>query len=71
MQKMGGCLNCENGKKTAFIIVDAQNDFMEYGSLPVTDGTKIIPVINDIRKKHKFELVALTSDWHPENHCSF
>ena len=57
--------------KTAFIIVDMQNDFMEYGSLPVTDGTHTVPVINDLRNNVDFDLVALTSDWHPKNHCSF
>jgi len=43
------------------------------GSLAVAGGDKLVPVINDIRKKHekKFDLVCLSMDWHPPNHCSF
>ncbi|SRX75095.1 bifunctional nicotinamidase/pyrazinamidase [Aequorivita antarctica] len=51
------------------IIVDAQNDFMPGGSLPVPDGDKIVPVINRIQDK--FNLVVATQDWHPQNHISF
>lgn len=51
------------------IIVDAQNDFMPGGSLPVPDGDKIVPVIN--RVQDKFNLVVATQDWHPQNHISF
>ena len=34
----------------ALILVDMQNDFMEFGSLPVTDGSKTVPVVNELRK---------------------
>ena len=51
------------------IIIDAQNDFMPGGSLPVPDGDKIIPVINQLQSK--FELVVATQDWHPRSHVSF
>lgn len=51
------------------IIVDAQNDFMPGGTLEISDGDKIIPVINSIQ--NKFDLVIATQDWHPENHSSF
>lgn len=51
------------------IIVDAQNDFMPGGALPVPQGNEIIPVINTILPK--FELVIATQDWHPINHKSF
>ena len=33
-----------------YIIVDVQNDFCETGSLPVKEGSKVVPVINNIRK---------------------
>lgn len=51
------------------IVVDAQNDFMPGGTLPVTDSDKIVPEINEIRKE--FDLVIFTKDWHPAKHCSF
>lgn len=53
----------------ALIVVDVQNDFMPGGALPVTDGDKIVPVINGIRDQ--FDTVVFTQDWHPAGHCSF
>ncbi len=51
------------------IIVDAQNDFMPGGALPVEGGDLIVPVINGFI--HTFDLVIATQDWHPRNHLSF
>ena len=53
----------------ALVIIDVQNDFMPGGSLEVPDGDLIVPVINRIQAK--FDLVAITQDWHPQNHVSF
>lgn len=53
----------------ALIIVDVQNDFLEDGSLPVSDSYSIIPIINKLMPK--FDLVVASLDWHPENHISF
>ncbi|MFW6351560.1 MAG: bifunctional nicotinamidase/pyrazinamidase [Bacteroidota bacterium] len=53
----------------ALIIVDVQNDFLPGGSLAVSDGDIIVPVINTLQDK--FELVVATQDWHPEDHGSF
>lgn len=53
----------------ALIIVDMQNDFCPGGALPVKDGNKIVPLINDLMKK--FGLVVATQDWHPKEHGSF
>ncbi|KAJ5075578.1 pyrazinamidase/nicotinamidase [Anaeramoeba ignava] len=61
----------ENKTKRAFIIVDVQNDFIEGGSLAVPKGSEVVPVINSIRKKNKFDLIVLTQDWHPSDHSSF
>ena len=59
--------------KRALIVVDIQRDFCPGGSLPVTNGDKIIPAVN--RLVHKFEKTGLpiffTRDWHPSNHVSF
>ena len=53
----------------ALIIVDVQNDFLPGGSLEVSRGDEIIPIINHIQKD--YNLVVATQDWHPENHKSF
>ncbi len=55
---------------TALILVDLQNDFMPGGALPVSEGDKIIPVINQLLKL-PFTLVVATKDWHPAMHGSF
>ncbi|AEC52434.1 pyrazinamidase/nicotinamidase [Pyrococcus sp. NA2] len=57
----------------ALIVVDMQRDFMPGGALPVPEGDKIIPKVNEyIRKfKEKGALIVATRDWHPENHISF
>ncbi len=53
----------------ALIVVDLQNDFCPDGVLPVADGDKIVPIINNLIPL--FEVVIYTRDWHPENHISF
>jgi len=46
-----------------------QNDFIPGGSLAVTEGETIIPIINKLQEK--FQLVIATQDWHPKDHSSF
>jgi len=59
-------------KKSCLLIIDMQNDFCPpNGSLAVKEGTDVIPVINDLRKKIKWDLIACTKDWHPADHISF
>ncbi|MEP9372272.1 bifunctional nicotinamidase/pyrazinamidase [Mesorhizobium sp. KR1-2] len=53
----------------ALIVIDMQNDFCPGGSLPVAEGDKIVPLINEMIGD--FEHVVLTQDWHPANHSSF
>lgn len=53
----------------ALIIVDMQNDFLPGGSLAVSGGDEIIPLINSLQKQ--FDLVVATQDWHPADHKSF
>ena len=57
----------------ALIVVDMQNDFMPGGALPVPNGDKIVPVLNEYIKlfESKGNPVFFTRDWHPENHISF
>ncbi|RWS27175.1 pyrazinamidase/nicotinamidase-like protein [Leptotrombidium deliense] len=63
--------------KSAFIIVDVQNDFIS-GSLALKnapaqqDGEEVVSVINHlINKDTPFAAIVYTQDWHPENHISF
>jgi len=53
----------------ALLVVDIQNDFCPGGALPVTEGDKIIPVINELTRR--FSHVILTQDWHTHDHLSF
>ncbi|MCC6207626.1 MAG: nicotinamidase [Gammaproteobacteria bacterium] len=57
----------------ALIVVDVQNDFLPGGSLAVSLGDEVIPVLNRyITLFHGRGLpVFLTRDWHPPEHCSF
>ncbi|GAB6065392.1 nicotinamidase [Aquifex pyrophilus] len=59
--------------RDALIVVDMQKDFMPGGALPVPDGDKIIPVLNEYIKlfEEKGLPVFFTRDWHPPNHISF
>ena len=53
----------------ALIVVDIQNDFLPGGSLAVTDGDSIIPIVNALLKY--FYFVVATQDWHPIDHESY
>ncbi|MBL1263204.1 nicotinamidase [Candidatus Methylomicrobium oryzae] len=57
----------------ALLVVDVQNDFLPGGSLAVSEGDRILPVINRyIEKFHTLGYpVYLTRDWHPPDHASF
>eukprot|EP00456_Euglypha_rotunda_P074522 TRINITY_DN682_c0_g1_i12.p1 TRINITY_DN682_c0_g1~~TRINITY_DN682_c0_g1_i12.p1 ORF type:complete len:409 (-),score=65.32 TRINITY_DN682_c0_g1_i12:23-1249(-) len=58
--------------KTALLIIDVQYDFCPTdGALAVPHGLTIIPVINKLRRRVPWALIALSQDWHPENHISF
>jgi nicotinamidase/pyrazinamidase len=53
----------------ALLIIDVQNDFCPGGSLEVSDGDQIMPVINKL--SNEFDVVIQTQDWHPKEHSSF
>ena len=55
--------------KKALLLVDVQNDFCPGGSLGVTDGDKVVEVINGLIDK--FDLVISSQDWHPEETVHF
>jgi nicotinamidase/pyrazinamidase len=53
----------------ALVAIDLQNDFMSGGSLAVSGGDRIVPLIN--RLARRFDNVVITQDWHPPDHISF
>jgi nicotinamidase/pyrazinamidase len=55
----------------ALILVDIQNDFVPGGALPVPEGDRIVPIVNDLQAKGAFDLIVATQDWHPADHGSF
>lgn len=58
-------------KRRILFIVDCQNDFFENGALAVSNSNEIIPVINELILKDKFDSIIVSKDWHPEDHSSF
>jgi nicotinamidase/pyrazinamidase len=56
-------------KNSLLLVIDVQNDFCPGGSLAVSGGDEIVPVIN--RMARDYAHVVLTQDWHPEGHSSF
>ena len=53
----------------ALILVDVQNDFCPGGALAVSEGDRIVPVINSLMPS--FGLIIAALDWHPAKHISF
>ncbi|XP_050577887.1 uncharacterized protein LOC126916281 [Bombus affinis] len=62
--------------KSAFLIVDVQNDFIT-GSLNIKqcaaqhDGSEVIEPINRLLEIVQFDAVFYSLDWHPMDHVSF
>ena len=55
--------------RSALIVVDVQNCFIDGGTLPVKGGAEVVPVINKLAAA--FENVVVTQDWHTPDHTSF
>ncbi|MGQ0694309.1 MAG: isochorismatase family protein [Nitrospiraceae bacterium] len=57
----------------ALLIADIQNDFLPGGTLGISGGDDIIPILlRYLLRFHDQGLpIYLTRDWHPPNHCSF
>jgi nicotinamidase/pyrazinamidase len=57
----------------ALLLVDVQVDFCPGGALPVKEGDRIVPVVNQwIARFSESGLPVFASrDWHPEHHLSF
>lgn len=59
----------EKFERTALLVVDIQNGFIEESELPVPGGKEVIPIIN--RLMPLFPVVVASQDWHPAGHGSF
>lgn len=60
-------------RNSALLLVDVQNDFCPGGALAVSEGDRVVPVLNrclQLFLKTNHPCVA-TRDWHPPDHCSF
>jgi nicotinamidase/pyrazinamidase len=55
--------------KSALLVIDVQNCFVDGGTLPVKGGAQIVPVINKLAPA--FENIVVTQDWHTPGHASF
>ena len=55
--------------KSALIVVDVQNCFIDGGTLPVKGGAAVVPVINKLAAS--FQNIVVTQDWHTPGHASF
>jgi nicotinamidase/pyrazinamidase len=55
--------------KSALIVTDVQNCFVDGGTLPVKGGADIVPIIN--RLAPAFPTIVVTQDWHTPGHVSF
>ncbi len=53
----------------ALLIVDMQNDFMPWGTLPVPDADQLVPYIASLAESSEYVIASL--DWHPPSHISF
>ncbi|OGQ49851.1 MAG: nicotinamidase [Deltaproteobacteria bacterium RIFCSPLOWO2_02_FULL_57_26] len=60
-------------RKDALVVIDVQNDFCSGGSLAVTDGDKVVPVLNRYIERFKAANLPIlaTRDWHPEKTSHF
>jgi len=58
---------------SVLVVVDVQNDFCPGGAVPVPEGDKVVPMLNEYVKKFRNAGAAIifTRDWHPHDHSSF
>ena len=62
-------MTIEIATKDVLVVVDVQYDFLPGGSLAVSGGDEIVPLINTLARH--FTNVVFTQDWHPADHISF
>jgi nicotinamidase/pyrazinamidase len=69
VEQTSGTMRIVPDASSVLIVVDVQNCFVPGGTLPVSKGDEVVPIINRIAGL--FEHVVLTQDWHPAGHASF
>jgi nicotinamidase/pyrazinamidase len=59
--------------RTALLIVDVQNDFCPGGALAVSDGDRVVPVLNEYARvvRKAGGPVFASRDWHPPDTIHF
>ena len=59
--------------KSALVLIDIQNDFVEKGVFDIQSAADVIPIINEIRSKYdsQFSSIFLVTDQRQETHISF
>ena len=59
--------------KSALVLIDIQNDFIEKDVFDIQGAADVIPIINEIRSKYdsKFSSIFLVTDQRQETHISF
>jgi nicotinamidase/pyrazinamidase len=60
-------------ERDALLVVDVQNDFCPGGALPISDGDRVVPVLNDWLAAAVAGGIPVyaSRDWHPLGHPSF
>jgi nicotinamidase/pyrazinamidase len=53
------------------IPVDVLKDFCPSGALAITDGDKIVPIVNELMVRGKYDRIILLQEVHPSDHVSF
>ena len=57
--------------REVILLIDVQNDFLPWGSLPVPRGDEVIAIANRLLARLDDRPVVATQDWHPPDHQSF
>ncbi len=54
--------------RAGLLVVDVQNDFVPGGALPVPEGDRVVPVLNEYTRRFREASlpVYFSRDWHPE-----
>ena len=51
----------------AVLVVDVQNDFCPGGALAVSEGDRVIPILNDVIARFAGHPIYASRDWHPRD----
>jgi nicotinamidase/pyrazinamidase len=68
-----GLLESSLGEGDGLLLVDVQVDFCPGGALPIAEGDRIVPILNEWIQAAEAKRVPIyaSRDYHPRNHVSF